>query len=162
MKKPPSLKKVNEIYKEYKKFVWREIPNQTKINWKIKELKFGVWEKDYWAAKNNKIFVGNYYKSPSKILTSIIHEAIHLNTINKKTILMLSGSKEKAQAREIATCILTNIIIRNLNKRLNKRHKENRFDDWYKKYEKISKELETKRGNKNFYEFCAIIKKGIK
>ncbi len=157
MKKPLPLKDIQKIYDKYKKFIWKEIPNQTKINWKIKEIKFKEDNKEYWSAFKDTIFIGNYYKSQSKIIASIIHESIHLNTLNKQII----GSKENFFAREIATCILTNLIVRKLNKRFNKRFKKNRFDEDYKKYEHKSNEFERKGKDMNFYEFFELIKKSI-
>ncbi len=153
------LEKVEKIYNKYKKFIWEEIPKETKLKWKVKTIKFKESNEKSWSAqKNGTILVGNYYKSLSKILTSIIHESIHINTsrIFKKTF------KKEAIAREIATCILTNKIIRKANKKFGKRFRKNRFDDWYRKYEEKSKKFERKGKNKNFYEFCEMIKKDIK
>ncbi|MFA4952626.1 MAG: hypothetical protein WC584_00210 [Candidatus Pacearchaeota archaeon] len=161
MNKKSLLKEVDGIYGKYRKIIWKEIPKKTKVTWKIKEIKFESWDRGYWAAENNKIFVGYDYKPKSKILTSIIHEAIHLNTINKKNQKRFSNSEKNAITREIATCILTNFIIQKINKKLKKKFKKNRFDEWYKKYEGKSKEFEKLSEDKNFYEFFSIIKERI-
>ncbi len=168
MKKVPSLKEVQEIYEKYKKFIWREIPKETKIKWKIKEIKFLEHDENSWcAARGDTIYIGQYYKPKSKILTSIIHEAIHLNTFNKKfnkkifnkTIIW---SENMHLSSEIATCILTNILIKKINHIFHKRFKRNRFDEDYKKYENKSKEFERKRDKKDFYEFLKFINERIK
>ena len=162
MNKPCSLQEIEVVYNRYKKFVWKEIPKETKVNWKIKEMGFDLWERDYWGGNTTTIYIGNYYKPRSKILTSIIHEAIHLNTINEKTAKVLSGSKERAQAREIATCILTNMIIMRLNKKFNRKFRKNRFDRWYKEYEHLEKKFYSEKKAKNFYDFCELVKERIK
>jgi hypothetical protein len=164
MNKGPSLKEVQDVYNKYKQFIFREILKETKVKWRIKEIKFQISDKDFWCAETDKgdtIFIGRYYKPKSKILTSIIHEAIHLNTINKKTKDKLMYSKENSLGIETATCIITNMIIDKANKMFKKRFGKNRFDDAYKIYENKSDEFIREKRNKNFFEFFELIKDRI-
>ncbi len=157
MKKSPSLEEVQEIYNRYKKDIFKEIEKETKIKFKVKEINFEKWKKDYWSCGRDKILIGDYHKPKSKILTSIIHEAIHINTSHLKM-----NYNKNSLAVEIATCILTSMIVRKLNKKFNKRFKMNKFDEYYKKYEKKSMQFEKKKSNKNFYDFFKLIKEEVK
>jgi len=122
-----------------------------------KKIKFEKWKEDRWSYKKNIILIGNYHKPKSKILTSIIHESIHINT----SPLRMNYNKNPL-AVEIATCIVTSIIIKRLNKKFKKKFKMNKFDEHYQKFEKKSRKFERKKSGKNFYEFFKLIKEEIK
>jgi len=157
MEKFPSLEEVQKIFAEYKREIFQEIEKETKIKFKIKEIKFEKWNKDYWSCGINRILIGNYHKPKSKILTSVIHEAIHINTL-----YLNLNYKENSIAVEISTCVSATRIIKRLNKKFKKKFKMNKFDEHYQKYEKREKEFEKLKDNKGFYEFFELIKNEIK
>ena len=66
MENLPSLGEVQEIYKRYKKEIFKEIEKETKVKWKIKNIKFEKWKRDYWSCGRDKILIGNYHKPPQK------------------------------------------------------------------------------------------------
>jgi len=152
---------VFEVYEKYKKVLWKDIPRLTGVKWKIKKVGFRKWKKPYWSTKGKTILIGGR-KPMKKFLCSTVHEMIHIDTLNNKIRKEINLSKKSLYAFEIVTIILTNNIVRKINKKYNKRFAIQHFDIPYKKYEQRYREFSKLEKNKNFKEFYEAVRKRLK
>ena len=134
---------INKTFNMYKNYIWSEIPKLTGVRWKIKsiELRFSSRTQNCFPESNRFVIGIRGFKKEwkRKVLCLIIHESIHLNTapINCN----LKGIKNRFNIVEIATCVLTNIMISKVNKKFHVKYPVIHFEEPYKKYEKFEPKL---------------------
>jgi hypothetical protein len=103
-----------KLFTKYKKDIINLIEETTKKKFKYQRFKF-MMEKgiDYWTVKQNKILIGSEsIKQTKKVLGSIIHELVHINTYNKLIKEYNIGNSNKI---ERWTVDKTNEIIKKIN-----------------------------------------------
>jgi len=103
-----------KLFKKHQKEVINLIEDITKNKFKYRRFNFGLERGiNYWALKKNKIIIGSEsIKEPEKVLGSIIHEMIHINTYDN---LQKEYAAGKAKTIEIWTVDKTNEILKKIN-----------------------------------------------
>jgi hypothetical protein len=143
------LKTMKKLVKKYGKFIINTIPKRTKIPWKYKE----VWiiPSIYFGAttEDNKIFRGvvkpiKELKDVEAGIPGLVHELIHVNEqpkylsrLNKEELLEYLINEYKKfkfpnASREIATMVLTNIILEDIEKKFGLKLKKQKSHPHYK------------------------------
>ena len=110
------LKFSKKLFGQYRKEIINLIENTTKKKFGYKQFRFEL-EKglDYWTLKKNKIIIGSgSIKQPEKVLGSIIHEMIHINTYDK---LLRDYKRGKSKIIEKWTVDKTNEILKKINRK---------------------------------------------
>lgn len=145
---------IKEVIKNYGIYIWKRIPQLTKNKWKINYLKFFLTIIPGSRASEEGIEIGcRPIRNTSKMLSSIIHELIHVNTQHKKRTNLVFE-------REISTCIFTNMVIDEINDKFNTNYTSQHLDLPYRKYENyISKFEAIYEVKMNFDEFNKRIRK---
>lgn len=175
---------MNGLIKEYGNFILRTIPKKTKIPWKYDE----VWiiPAIYYGSttEDNKIFMGVHrslteLRNIQKRVGGLIHELIHVNE-QPKYLSTFSQEKllkyvieERAKfrfpnaSRELATMVITNSIIKEVEKKFKRKLEKQTSHPRYKNLIKVLKnnliELEGKKGFNSIRKAidCLIYKEGL-
>lgn len=103
-----------KLFKKYRKDIISLIEKSTKNKFRYKRFEFRL-EKgiDYWTLKRNKVIIGSESIKPqNKVLGSIVHELIHINTYNE---LIKEYKLGTGKTIEKWTVDRTNEIIKEIN-----------------------------------------------
>ncbi len=106
---------LEEVVKKHGDLIVNLIQKTTKIRWPYKEVWIVPSVYVGGTTVDNKIFVGYRNRSEGEVYQLLVHELIHVNTLQQEKEL---GLKFPMDSREITTVFFTNKVIRKLNKQL--------------------------------------------
>lgn len=127
--------------------------DKNKMEIKSVEIRFSTRTINCFPDRNDRFVIGiRGFKDEwiDKVLCLIIHESFHINT--ECLDASLKGTNYRFDSIEIATCVLTNILIGRLNRRFHTNYLNIRFERRYREYEKYELQLRKLFFKKNNYE----------
>ncbi|MFB6075930.1 MAG: hypothetical protein ABEK17_02195 [Candidatus Aenigmatarchaeota archaeon] len=143
------------LFDEYKSWLLKVIPSLTGYSWRIDGVNFEIESgNDHWSTCGNTILIGKgSEKEEEKVFSSVVHEMIHINTIPHLRDFDEMNSND-LKATEIATCILTNLVVVKFNDTFNSSYKLQGFDVDYREFQDGEDELlKLYSESKNFKDF---------
>lgn len=149
---------LTKLFTLFGEYLFHRIPKLTHTRWKTKDLVVYLTADVFWTISKKGLDIGSLVIRKRKVLGLTIHELIHFNTF--KNIPKAKDTDKMVD--EIATCVLTNILLDEINRKFNTEFCYIRFDKDYKKYQKYENEFKLiLHRSENFEDFKSKIKKKL-
>lgn len=115
-------KMIEKILENYGEDITKSISELTKAHWKTNNIRIILTLRSGGMNDDNTIIIGINKKFRKLYIETLIHELIHANTH-----FMISKTKLSEDDEEIATTLITNKIIKNINRKYKTRIKQQKF-----------------------------------
>jgi hypothetical protein len=115
-------KMIEKILENYGEDITKSISELTKAHWKTNNIRIILTLRSGGMNDDNTIIIGINKKFRKLYIETLIHELIHANIH-----FMISKTKLSEDDEEIATTLITNKIIKNINRKYKTRIKQQKF-----------------------------------